>query len=223
LAGLDQSEQARLAKVHITANWPTAMPRGDHRVACGGSTINQTAATATIKKNAPCAHDLRQPLGITLIGLVDLHLQRSARVPRIKACDIQPTTPQLVHKPRSHRPGLKANAGIVASVAAYCRIDLLGRRNTNAPPDPVASWIDNADRRHLLRYVQTNKVSHDPPPMVETTRHQCPDRGTIDESARRRDYPMSTHGTKRKSAASRDGSAISHKADLRERRTDVAE
>ena len=87
-----------------------------------------------------------------------------------------------------------ANAGIVASVVAYRRINLLGRRSANAPPDPVASWIDNADRRHLLRYVQTNKVSHDPPPMVETTGHQRPDRGTIDESARRRDYPMSTHG-----------------------------
>jgi hypothetical protein len=124
-----------------------------------------------------------------------LHLQRSARVPRIKACDIEPATPQLVHKPGSHRPCLKANAGIVASVVAYRRINLLGRRSANAPPDPVASWIDNADRRHLLRYVQTNKVSHDPPPMVETTGHQRPDRGTIDESARRRDYPMSTHGT----------------------------
>jgi hypothetical protein len=28
--------------------------------------------------------------------------------------------------------------------------------------------------------------------MVETTGHQRPDHGTIDESARRRDYPMST-------------------------------
>ena len=40
--------------------------------------------------------------------------------------------------------------------------------------------------------VQTNKVSYDPPPMVETTGHQRPDPGTIHELARRRDYPMST-------------------------------
>ena len=36
-----------------------------------------------------CAHDLCEPLRIVLIGLIDLHLERGSRMPRIEASDIK--------------------------------------------------------------------------------------------------------------------------------------
>ena len=61
----------------------------------------------------PRPHDLCQALGIVLVSLVHLHLERGARVPRLKAEDVEPSPSQLAHKPGRHRAGLDANPGVL--------------------------------------------------------------------------------------------------------------
>jgi hypothetical protein len=73
-----------------------------------------------------CAHDLRQPLGIVLIGLVHLHLERGTRVPCIKADDVEPPAAQFMHKPRCHRPGFNSNAGVISRAASHNPLNRLG-------------------------------------------------------------------------------------------------
>ena len=106
------------------------------------------------------AHDLRQPLRVVLVGFVHLHLERSAGVPRIEADDVEPAAAQLVHKPRRHRAGLDADPGLFSRVPLHRPLDLPGVRGTLAPPQPATGLIDHADRRQLLRNVQTNEAGH---------------------------------------------------------------
>ena len=47
----------------------------------------------------PLAHDLRQLLGVVPVGLVYLHLERGAGVPRIKTDDVEPSVAYLMHGP----------------------------------------------------------------------------------------------------------------------------
>ncbi len=59
-------------------------------------------------------HDLRQALRIVLVGLIHLHLQRSASMPGVKANNVEPTCAQLMHKPRAIqfcRSGLGVSGG----------------------------------------------------------------------------------------------------------------
>src|SRR5215472_10449709 len=140
------------------------------------------------------AHDLRQSLRIILIGLVDLHLECSPRMPGVKAGDVEPAATQFVYQPRRHWTGFDAVTGVLSGMPTHRRLDVFRVRRALTPPQPATGIVDDANRRHLLRHVQTNVVGHrTASPMVNTTGPQRPDRGTIGKSAGSRDYPMSTH------------------------------
>ena len=91
------------------------------------------------------AHDLREPLGIVLIGLVHLHLERGARMPCIKADDIEASAAQLMHKPRRHRASLQPNTRLLSRMPSYGSLDLLRFRWALAPPQPETGLIDDAN------------------------------------------------------------------------------
>jgi len=105
-------------------------------------------------------HDLRQPLRIVLVGLVHLHLEGGAGMPGVKADNVEPSTSQLVHKPGRHRAGLDANLGVLSRMPLYHTLDLPGVRGALAAPETAPCLVHDADRRQLLRHVQTNKSGH---------------------------------------------------------------
>ena len=143
------------------------------------------------------AHDLRQSLRIILIGLVELHLECSPRMPGVKASDVEPAATQFVYQPWRHRTGFDADTGILSGMPTHRPLNLFRVRRALTPPQSATGIVNDADRRQLLRHVQTNVVGHRQPPMVNTTGPQRPDRSTIGKSAGRRDYPMSTDGKRR--------------------------
>jgi len=106
------------------------------------------------------AHDLRQALRIVLVGLVHLHLERGAGMPGVKANNVEPPAAQLVHEPGRHRPGLDADLGIPSRMPPDCQFNLPWVRGALATPQPAASLVYDAQRRQLLRHVQTNKPGH---------------------------------------------------------------
>ena len=67
------------------------------------------------------------------------------------------------------------------------------KRFTLATPLPATGIVHDTDRRQFLRHVQTDIVGHRTASDGETTGQQRPERGTIGNSASRRDYLMSTH------------------------------
>jgi hypothetical protein len=69
----------------------------------------------------------------------------------------------------------------------------LVHRGALTPPKSVAGIVDDANGRHLLRNVQSNKMGIDQPPTVRITGRHRPDRGTIGGSGANRDYRMSTY------------------------------
>src|SRR5258706_1035695 len=145
----------------------------------------------------PRANDIGKPFSIVLVSLVDLHLERSASVPRVEADHVETAVTELMDQPRRHRSRLDTNFGIMTGMAADGGIDLIRARRANTAPNPVAVRIDDTDRRCLLRYVQAYRMGHCSPPIIRKPPGQCPDRGIIGTSHRRRDYPMSTHGPNR--------------------------
>jgi hypothetical protein len=80
------------------------------------------------------AHDLRQFLCIILIGLVDLHLERSPRMPGVKARDVEPAAAQFVHQPWRHRTGFDADTGILSGMPMYRSLDLFRVRRALTTP-----------------------------------------------------------------------------------------
>src|SRR6202035_827341 len=106
------------------------------------------------------AHDLRQSLSIVLIGLVDLHFERSSCMPRVKACDSETTTAQLMHQPWRHRTGLDTDAGILSAVPPYRTLDLFRIRGALSTPQSATGIVHDTDRRQFLRDVQTDIVGH---------------------------------------------------------------
>ena len=44
-------------------------------------------------------HDLRQPLGVVLVGLVEPHLQRGLHAPGVQALDVKASAAQAMHQP----------------------------------------------------------------------------------------------------------------------------
>jgi hypothetical protein len=52
-----------------------------------------------------CANDLGQPLGVILIVLVDLYLERGARMPRNEANDLEAEIARFTHDPLHHGVG----------------------------------------------------------------------------------------------------------------------
>src|SRR5580692_2469694 len=106
------------------------------------------------------AHDLRQSLRIVRIGLVDLHFERRPRMPGVKACDFEPPAAQFVHQPWRHGTGLDADTRILFGMPTYHPLDLFGVRCALTTPKPATGAVNDADRRQLLRHVQTNVVGH---------------------------------------------------------------
>jgi hypothetical protein len=108
----------------------------------------------------PGTNDLSQSFCIVLICLVDLHLEGGACVPSVEANDFQPEIAEFMHKPRCHRSGFDPYAGVNSSMAADQNADLFWNCGALTPPESVASIVNDADRRHLLRNVQPDKASH---------------------------------------------------------------
>jgi hypothetical protein len=73
-----------------------------------------------------------------------------------------------------------------------CR-DRIGVRGAHAPPEPMPLLVHDADRRRLLRHVQSDIVRHPNLRWCKPSDYNRPDRGTIDGSRPFRDYPRSTH------------------------------
>jgi hypothetical protein len=144
------------------------------------------------------SHDLSEPFSIILVGLIDLHLERRPGVSGIQTDHLETSSTKLVNKPRRHRSGLNTNIGIVTCMAANNSFDQNRVRGTNTAPNPLAVCIDHANRRRFLRYVQANRMGHRSSSDNPKPPGQYPDHGIIGKLVRRRDYPMSTHGTKPK-------------------------
>jgi hypothetical protein len=77
---------------------------------------------------------LRQSLRIILIGLVDLHLERSPRMPGVKARDVEPAAAQFVYQPWRHRTGFDADTGILSAMTTYRPLDLFRVRRALTTP-----------------------------------------------------------------------------------------
>src|SRR6266478_5075203 len=96
------------------------------------------------------AHDLRQSLSVVLIGLVDLHFERSPRMPCIKACDGKTATAQLVHQPWRHRTGLDTDAGIRSAMLPHGTLDLFRIGGALATPQSATGIVHDTNRRQFL-------------------------------------------------------------------------
>src|SRR5262245_35623990 len=106
------------------------------------------------------AHDLSQSLRIVLISLVDLHLESGPRMPGVEACDFEAAATQFVYQPWCHGAGFDADAGIVFGMPTHHSLDLFRIRRALTTPHSATGIVDDADRRQLLRHVQTNVVGH---------------------------------------------------------------
>jgi hypothetical protein len=58
------------------------------------------------------AHDLRQPLSIVLVGLVQPHLQCDLHLPGIQTLDVKAGAAQPMNEPGRHRAGLDTYLGV---------------------------------------------------------------------------------------------------------------
>jgi hypothetical protein len=67
---------------------------------------------------------LRQSLRVILIGFVDLHLERSPRMPGIEARDVQTSAAQFVYQPWSHWTSFNADTGVLFGVPTHRPLDL---------------------------------------------------------------------------------------------------
>jgi transposase len=122
-----------------------------------------------------------------------LHLEGGAGVPGVETNDLKPQSAKFMHEPWRHRASLDPNAGVISRMSAHRSGDLFRRRGALTPPQSKAGIVDDANGRHLLRNVQTDKVGHVEAPMVRITGRRRPDRGTIERSGAHRDYRMSTY------------------------------
>ena len=106
------------------------------------------------------ANDLGQSLGVILIVLVDLHLEPGARMPRVEANHLEAEIAQFMHNPWRHGAGFDPYPSIVARVSAQGGADLFWNRRALTSPYSPAVLVNDANRRHLLRNVQANKMGH---------------------------------------------------------------
>src|SRR6476620_2795976 len=102
------------------------------------------------------AHDLGQPFGVVLVGLVELHLQSGLHFPGVQTLDIETSAAQTVNEPGCHRTGLDAHFGVDTSMLRNASRNCSRIGGADAAPKPPALLVDNADRGRLLRYVQSN-------------------------------------------------------------------
>src|SRR3954452_13207651 len=95
-------------------------------------------------------------------------------------------------KPGRHRTGLNPNFCILTGMSEHLSRDWIGVRGAHAPPEPTPLLVHDADRRRLLRHVQSDIVRHPNLRWCKPPDDNRPDRGTIDGSRPFRDYPRST-------------------------------
>ena len=65
------------------------------------------------------AHDLREPLGIVLVGLVHLHLERGTGMSRVEANHVEPALAQFMDKPWRHRASFNPDARIIPRMPSH--------------------------------------------------------------------------------------------------------
>ena len=91
----------------------------DRSRAAGSARVRWAASDFTCTDDATRAHDLREPLGIVLIGLIHLHLERGTGMPRIEADHVEPAPAQFMDKPRCHRASFNPDACIIARMPPH--------------------------------------------------------------------------------------------------------
>src|SRR3954468_15351105 len=91
-----------------------------------------------------------------------------------------------------HRTGLNPNFCILTGMSEHLSRDRIGVRGAHAPPETTPLLVHDADRRRLLRHVQSDIVRHPNLRWCKPPDDNRPDRGTIDGSRPFRDYPRST-------------------------------
>ena len=107
------------------------------------------------------ANDLGQSIGVLLIIiLANLHLECGARMPRIEATHFEAEIAQFMYNPWRHGAGFDPYPSILARVSAQGGADLFGNRGALTSPYSPAVLVNDANRRHLLRHVQVNKMGH---------------------------------------------------------------
>src|SRR3954469_13951934 len=123
------------------------------------------------------AHDLGQPFGVVLVGLVELHLQSGLHFPGVQTLDIEASAAQTVNKPGGHRTGLDPHFGIGTGIFRNASRNCSRIGDADAAPKPLALLVDNADRGRLLGYVQPHIIWHrnlrwcEPPGNMPGSRH----------------------------------------------------
>src|SRR4051794_25411911 len=95
-------------------------------------------------------------------------------------------------KPGRHRTVLNPNFCILTGMSEPPCRDRIGVRGAHAPPEPTPLLVHDADRRRLLRYIQSDIVRHSNLRWCKPPDDNRPDRGTIDGSRPFRDYLRST-------------------------------
>src|SRR4051794_30584096 len=106
-------------------------------------------------------------------------------------------------KPGRHRTGLNPNFRILTGMSEHPCRDRIGVRGAHAPPEPMPLLVHDADRRRLLRHVQSDIVRHPNLRWCKPPDDNRPDRGTIDGSRPFRDYPRSTQSPYQRCTTSR--------------------
>jgi hypothetical protein len=139
------------------------------------------------------ANDLGQSLGVILIILVDLHLERGARVPRIEANHFEAEIAQFMHNPWRHRAGFDPYPSLVARVSAQVDADLFWNRGALTSPYSPAVLSTTQIGVIFCETSRPIKWGIDESPKVRITGRHRPDRGTIGGSRADRDYPMSIY------------------------------
>src|ERR1700730_13269682 len=120
----------------------------------------RAVAVERLDINRPVPADLSQSFRVVLIRLIDLHLEGGTCVPGIETNDFEPEIAEFVHEPWRHRSGLDPYAGVIPCVPTHETADLFRNRRALAPPYSAANIVDDANSRHLLRNVQSNKMGH---------------------------------------------------------------
>jgi hypothetical protein len=109
-----------------------------------------------------------------------------------------------MHKPRRRRASFNPNTRIVFRMTPHSPLDWFRLRMALTASEPVPSSVNHADRRQLLRNIQTNESGHRAPPMCEPPSDSAWTAALWAVSgsglflAPDRNYPMSTHGSSRR-------------------------
>src|SRR6266851_984986 len=144
------------------------------------------------------AHDLRQSLGVVLVGFVEPHLQRGLHTPGVQTLDIKASAAQAVHEPGRHRAGLDTDFDVnnTGMPQHACR-DRSGVSDACTSPEPPALLVHNANRRRLLRHVQPNIMRHRNLRWCKPPGDSARIAALSIACATDRDYPRSTYGKRR--------------------------